>query len=243
VIFDGVGIASSRRARRSASARLRGAFARVALGALVVSVVVLGVAAGAHVPASRTSPSRATARRAAPESNVSRDVVVLRLERSDGSACHAVCADVGVAWTAAHCVDGAGPLRVRDAEGRVVDVERVEQPRRDASSAGDVTHRAREDRASLHLRDSASCVARPRQATIRRGEPVELRLFHASARTGRAGRSGSGVLATTPLVCAGDSGAPLVDRTGALIGLAVGRSGGGCDEGASFFVTTPPSSD
>jgi S1-C subfamily serine protease len=246
VIFDGMKNASSRRARRPASARLRGAFARVALGALVVSVVLLG--AWAHVAASRASASRATAARAvgpraAAASNASHDVVVLRLERSDGSACHAVCADAGVAWTAAHCVDGAGPLRVIDAEGRVVDVERVERPRRDASSAGDVTHRAREDRAELRLRDSASCVAPPRQASIRRGEPVELRLFRSPSRTGRAGRSGSGVLATTPLVCAGDSGAPLVDRAGALIGLAVGRSGVGCDEGASFFVTTPPSSE
>lgn len=257
---------SSSRARRPAWTRPRGALALMVTAALASSIAVAQAIARRAISerddaqrgtvasddavrdtiasddAERdTVASDAAAHDAMPQGAARADIVVLRLERGGESGpCHAFCAGEGVAWTAAHCVDGATTLRVVDENGRWSDVDRVVSPKRDGSSAGDVTHRVREDRAELSLRDASVCTTSPRRASIRRGEVVALRLFHASPRLGRAGRVGSGLLATSPLVCAGDSGAPLVDREGRLVGLAVGRSGFGCDDGASFFLALPP---
>ena len=259
---------SSSRARRPAWTRPRGALALMVTAALASSIAV-AQAIARHVISERNDAQRETvasddavrdtiasddAERdivasdaaadhdAMPQGAAGADIVVLRLERGgESGACHAFCAGEGVAWTAAHCVDGVTTLRVVDPSGRASAVDHAASPAaHDGSSAGDVTRRARDDHAELVLGDTTVCTARPNRASVRRGDSVALLRFGAAPRLGRAGRVGSGLLATSPLVCAGDSGAPLVDREGTLVGLAVGRSGLGCDEGASFFLALPP---
>lgn len=164
--------------------------------------------------------------------------VALRLERP-GGACHAFCAGPGAAWTAAHCVDGVASLTLRDEDGRVHAVAEVVEDAVGNASAGDVTRRARDDRARLRLRGDGPCQAEVAFARASRGEVVRLVRYRAPAREGSVRRRGSGLLVTTPLVCAGDSGAPLVNERGEVVGLAVGRVDEGCETGPSFFAELP----
>ncbi|MCB9634646.1 MAG: hypothetical protein H6721_21175 [Sandaracinus sp.] len=196
----------------------RGPASFVRRGALLLVLATLGVAAFALAPSTPSPP------------------VVLLLEREVGGPCHAFCAGPGEAWTAAHCVDGQTELAVRSADGSTHRVRDVEAPA--LTGAGDVTRRARDDRARLLLGADSPCDGAPRFGVARRGDEVVLRLARTS-REGRLGRGGSGTLSASVHACGGDSGAPLLDRQGRVLGLAVGRNGHGCDDGASFFVALP----
>lgn len=63
------------------------------------------------------------------------------------------------------------------------------------------------------------------------------------ARSGAVRASTSRELMTDPLTCEGDSGGPLFDSRGSVVGIASWRSGSQCGDGLSAFVQLGPNSE
>jgi hypothetical protein len=72
-----------------------------------------------------------------------------------------------------------------------------------------------------------------------RGALVEVRRLSTAASAVVLERD-AGQLYTTPATCAGDSGAPLFDEAGRLVGLASSRARAACGQGPSVFVELSP---
>jgi hypothetical protein len=158
-------------------------------------------------------------------------VHALLLEREDGSTCHAVCLGEGQAVTAAHCIDG-GALHVVSEDGtRAPARARGARPRGGGGLRNDLAR----------LEVGSICGRAPRASAAELGTAVRLvrRVERDAPSDGFVRDRGSGLVITTPLVCAGDSGAPLVDAAGRLVGVAVARTFDGCAAGGSVFVEVP----
>lgn len=162
-------------------------------------------------------------------------VVALLLSRDDGTSCHAVCVGRGVALTAAHCLDGSRQEVVREGGARAI----VRGHRVGRGGLGHARGRGaglRDDLAALDVGEI--CDRAPTAASVGVGATVHLqrRVERDAPKEAVVRARGSGLVITTPVVCAGDSGAPLVDARGRLVGVAVARTFEGCATGGSVFV-------